>query len=47
MTTLYVPLALAALGIVLRGAGFAFRKSIVGAAGAAGDGRRPSRSPRC
>ena len=28
-TTLYVPLALAALGIVLRGAGFAFRKSIV------------------
>jgi cytochrome bd ubiquinol oxidase subunit II len=29
-TTLYVPLALAALGIVLRGAGFAFRKSIVG-----------------
>jgi cytochrome bd ubiquinol oxidase subunit II len=28
MTTLYVPLALAALGIVLRGAGFAFRKSI-------------------
>lgn len=30
MTTLYVPLALAALGIVLRGAGFAFRKSIEG-----------------
>lgn len=29
MTTLYVPIALAALGIVLRGAGFAFRKSIV------------------
>jgi cytochrome d ubiquinol oxidase subunit II len=29
-TTLYVPIALAALGIVLRGAGFAFRKSIVG-----------------
>jgi cytochrome bd ubiquinol oxidase subunit II len=28
MTTLYVPLALAALGIVLRGAAFAFRKSI-------------------
>src|SRR5256885_17226266 len=26
MTTLYVPLGLAALGIVLRGAGFAFRK---------------------
>ena len=25
MTTLYIPLALAALGIVLRGAGFAFR----------------------
>ena len=33
MTTLYVPLALAALGIVLRGAGFAFRKSIDGSAG--------------
>ena len=47
MSTLYVPLALAALGIVLRGAGFAFRKSIESAAGAAGDGRRPSRSPRC
>jgi cytochrome d ubiquinol oxidase subunit II len=30
MTTLYVPIALAALGIVLRGAGFAFRKSIEG-----------------
>jgi len=30
MTTLYVPLALAAFGIVLRGAGFAFRKSIRG-----------------
>ena len=29
-TTLYVPIALAALGIVLRGAGFAFRKSVVG-----------------
>ena len=28
MTTLYVPIALAAVGIVLRGAGFAFRKSI-------------------
>ncbi len=28
MTTLYVPLTLAAFGIVLRGAGFAFRKSI-------------------
>lgn len=28
MTTLYVPIALAALGIVLRGSGFAFRKSI-------------------
>ena len=39
MTTLYVPLALAALGIVLRGAGFAFRKSIERLAGAAGDGR--------
>jgi cytochrome bd ubiquinol oxidase subunit II len=28
MTTLYVPLTLAAVGIVLRGAGFAFRKSV-------------------
>jgi len=28
MSTLYVPIALAALGIVLRGAGFAFRKSV-------------------
>jgi cytochrome bd ubiquinol oxidase subunit II len=28
MSTLYVPLALAALGIVLRGAGFAFRKAV-------------------
>jgi cytochrome bd ubiquinol oxidase subunit II len=28
MSTLYVPLALAAFGIVLRGAGFAFRKSV-------------------
>jgi cytochrome d ubiquinol oxidase subunit II len=28
MTTLYVPLALAAVGIVLRGAGFALRKSV-------------------
>jgi cytochrome bd ubiquinol oxidase subunit II len=32
-TTLYVPIALAALGIVLRGAGFAFRKVIVGLQG--------------
>jgi cytochrome d ubiquinol oxidase subunit II len=32
MTTLYVPLALAAVGIVLRGAGFAFRKSVAGLA---------------
>lgn len=30
MTTLYVPIALAALGIVLRGSGFAFRKAIEG-----------------
>ena len=43
MTTLYVPIALAALGIVLRGAGFAFRKSIEGLAGrrAAGRDLRP------
>jgi cytochrome d ubiquinol oxidase subunit II len=33
MTTLYVPIALAAVGIVLRGSGFAFRKSIEGFAG--------------
>jgi cytochrome d ubiquinol oxidase subunit II len=33
MTTLYVPLALAALGIVLRGSGFAFRKAIEGLSG--------------
>jgi cytochrome bd ubiquinol oxidase subunit II len=32
-TTLYVPLALAALGIVLRGCGFAFRKVIEGLQG--------------
>jgi cytochrome bd ubiquinol oxidase subunit II len=32
-TTLYAPIAVAALGIVLRGAGFAFRKSIVGLQG--------------
>src|SRR5262249_28996093 len=30
MTTLYVPLGLAALGIVLRGCGFAFRKEPAG-----------------
>jgi cytochrome d ubiquinol oxidase subunit II len=30
MTTLYVPIALAGVGIVLRGSGFAFRKSIEG-----------------
>ena len=29
MTTLYIPLGLAALGIVLRGSGFAFRKALV------------------
>ena len=33
MTTLYVPIALAAVGIVLRGSGFAFRKSIEGLSG--------------
>ena len=32
MTTLYIPLALAALGIVLRGAGFAFRHALPGSA---------------
>jgi len=30
MTTLYIPLAIAALGIVLRGAGFAFRHALTG-----------------
>src|SRR4051795_11880715 len=30
MTTLYIPLAIAALGIVLRGAGFAFRHALPG-----------------
>ena len=43
-TTLYVPIALAALGIVLRGAGFAFRKSIEGCGAARW--ARPSPSPR-
>jgi cytochrome d ubiquinol oxidase subunit II len=33
MTTLYVPIALAAVGIVLRGCGFAFRKQIEGLSG--------------
>jgi len=33
MSTLYVPIALAAIGIVLRGSGFAFRKSIEGLSG--------------
>ena len=33
MTTLYVPISLAAVGIVLRGSGFAFRKSIEGLSG--------------
>jgi cytochrome d ubiquinol oxidase subunit II len=33
MTTLYVPIALAAVGIVLRGCGFAFRKAIEGLRG--------------
>jgi cytochrome d ubiquinol oxidase subunit II len=32
MTTLYIPLALAALGIVLRGSGFAFRHALPGPA---------------
>ena len=37
MTTLYIPLALAALGIVLRGSGFAFGKVIRGRAKARAD----------
>ena len=46
MSTLYVPIALAAVGIVLRGAGFAFRKSIEGSRRGARPAP-PSRSPRC
>ncbi len=38
MTTLYIPLALAALGIVLRGSGFAFGKQLTG------PGRRAART---
>ena len=46
MTTLYVPIALAAVGIVLRGAGFAFRKSIESSPGSArGRGLRPLLGP--
>ncbi|HEY6730820.1 MAG TPA: cytochrome d ubiquinol oxidase subunit II [Solirubrobacterales bacterium] len=33
MTTLYVPIMIAAFGIILRGSGFAFRKSIEGLSG--------------
>jgi cytochrome bd ubiquinol oxidase subunit II len=33
MTTLYVPITIAAFGIILRGSGFAFRKSIEGLSG--------------
>jgi cytochrome d ubiquinol oxidase subunit II len=33
MTTLYVPITVAAFGIILRGSGFAFRKSIEGLSG--------------
>ena len=47
MSTLFVPLALAALGIVLRGAGFAFRKSVGRARRPARASAPPSRSPRC
>ena len=38
MTALYVPLGLAALGIVLRGSGFAFRKVAVGTGAQRGSG---------
>jgi len=38
MTALYVPLGLAALGIVLRGSGFAFRKVAVGTRAQRGSG---------
>ena len=34
LSTLFIPLSLAALGIVLRGAGFAFHKTAGGCAGA-------------
>ena len=45
MATLYVPLALAAVGIVLRGAGFAFGQ-VVGDVGAQRAAASSSRSPR-
>ena len=45
--TLFVPLTIAALGIVLRGASFAFRKAVVTHAEPAPLRRRVRRSPRC
>ena len=46
MSTLFIPLSLAALGIVLRGSGFAFHKPRAGPA--AGNSRaRSSGSRRC
>ncbi len=47
MSTLYIPLALAAVGIVARGTGFAFRKEIESLGGRAVRRARPSRSPPC
>ena len=46
MTTLALPIWLAVAGIVLRGAGFAFRKELTRRPGSARPARR-SRSPRC
>jgi cytochrome d ubiquinol oxidase subunit II len=42
-STLFIPLSLAALGIVLRGSGFAFHKSARGCAG----GESPSACSGC
>ena len=47
MSTLFFPLMLAALGIVLRGAGFAFRHLARGRAGPGARSARRSRSRRC
>ena len=46
MTVAALPLWLALLGIVLRGAGFAFRKEVPGLPCSA-PSARPSPSPRC
>ena len=46
-STLFIPLSLAALGIVLRGAGFAFHHTARRARGPASAARRSSGSRRC